>query len=262
MELNLRGKAVAVTGGATGIGRAIAEAFAREGCSVAVGARRLEKLEEVRADFERQGWPIYVHPLDVTREESVASFAQQVYDRFGRLDVWVNNAGLTCHDPMDQVSLEFWHEVIDTNLTGVFLGSKYAAEQMRKTGGGVIFNAGSFQSFFPAAGSGPYGAAKAGVCSLTRSLAGEYARDRIRVLTYIPGVIETPMTAIDNWAAATGQQNNIPMDRLGRPEDLADTIVFLASDHASYINGVNIEITGGKFCVQNPRYSWQADRKD
>ena len=83
------------------------------------------------------------------------------------------------------------------------------------------------------------------------------------MLTYIPGVIETPMTRIDDWAAATGQRDNIPMERLGVPQDLADTIVFLASDRASYINGVSIEITGGKFCVQNPRYAWTAgDREE
>lgn len=260
--MRLGGKALLV-GGATGIGRAIAEAFAGEGCAVAIGARREEKLAEAEADFTARGWEIYTQKVDVTREEEVSDFAARVFRRFGRLDVWVNNAGMTCHAPMDQVSLAFWREVIDTNLTGVFLGSKYAAREMRKGGGGVIFNAGSFQSLFPAAGSGPYGAAKAGVCSLTRSLAGEYARDHIRVLTYIPGVIETPMTRIDDWAAATGQRDNIPMERLGVPQDLADTIVFLASDRASYINGVSIEITGGKFCVQNPRYAWTAgDREE
>lgn len=230
---------------------------------MAIGARREEKLAEAEADFTARGWEIYTQKVDVTREEEVSDFAAQVFRRFGRLDVWVNNAGMPCHAPMDQVSLAFWREVIDTNLTGVFLGSKYAAREMRKGGGGIIFNAGSFQSLFPAAGSGPYGAAKAGVCSLTRSLAGEYARDHIRVLTYIPGVIETPMTRIDDWAAATGQRDNIPMERLGVPQDLADTIVFLASDRASYINGVSIEITGGKFCVQNPRYAWTAgDREE
>lgn len=256
MELGMSGRVVAITGGATGIGKAIAEAFAREGCRIAIGARRKEKLEEVRAEFERKGYLTLVRQMDVTQEEEVNAFSQAVSSEFGRLDVWVNNAGLTCHLPMEQVSIEFWRQVIDTNLTGVFLGSKYAAREMRKVGGGVILNAGSFQSLFPAAGSGPYGAAKAGVCSLTRSLAGEYAKDHIRVITYIPGVIETPMTAIDNWAVATGQMNNIPMNRLGTPEDLADAMVFLASERASYINGVNIEVTGGKFCVQNPRYSW------
>lgn len=256
MELGLRGKVVAITGGATGIGAAIAESFAREGCRVAIGARRKEKLEEIQKRFQERGWPIYVQTMDVTQEESVCAFAEAVTGYWGRLDVWVNNAGQTCHHAMDQVTMEEWRQVIDTNLTGVFLGTKYAAKEMKKTGGGVIFNAGSFQSFFPAAGSGPYGAAKAGVCSLTRTFAAEYARDHIRVLTYIPGVIQTPMTEIDNWAVSTNQLNHIPLDRLGKPEDLAEVIVFLASDRAAYINGVNIEITGGKFCVQNPKYAW------
>ncbi|QAT50545.1 SDR family oxidoreductase [Caproiciproducens sp. NJN-50] len=256
MNLMLDGKVVVVTGGATGIGKSIARAFAEEGCKIAVGARRKEKLDEVQREFESLGYPVFTKQMNVACERDVAEFSEAVSAAFGRIDVWVNNAGQTCHDRMDEVSLEFWRQVIDTNLTGVFLGSKYAARQMRKTGGGVIFNAGSFQSIFPAAGSGPYGAAKAGVCSLTRSFAAEYAKDNIRVLTYIPGVIETPMTKIDNWAVATGQQGNIPVNRLGRPEDIANAVVFLASDKASYINGVSVEITGGKFCVQNPRYSW------
>jgi len=257
MNLMLNGKVVVVTGGATGIGKAIALAFAEEGCRIAIGARRKEKLDEVHREFESSGYSIFTKQMDVTREQDVAEFSEAVSSSFGRIDVWVNNAGQTCHDRMDEVSLEFWHQVIDTNLTGVFLGCKYAAKQMRKTGGGVIFNAGSFQSIFPAAGSGPYGAAKSGVCSLTRSFAAEYAKDNIRVLTYIPGVIETPMTKVDDWAVATGQQKNIPINRLGKPEDIANTVVFLASDKAGYINGGNIEITGGKFCVQNPRYSWE-----
>lgn len=257
MELEMKGKVAVITGGATGIGRAIAEAFAREGCPVAVGARRVEKLRELEADFAAKGWSVYTQRVDVTREEDMADFSERVFRRFGRLDVWVNNAGLTCHAPMDEVELSFWRQVIDTNLTGVFLGCKYAHRQMCRSGGGVIFNAGSFQSLFPAAGSGPYGAAKAGVCSLTRTFAAEYAKDGVRVLTYIPGVIETPMTAIDNWAVATGQLEHIPLDRLGTPEDLADVIVFLSSARAAYVNGVSIEITGGKFCVQNPKYAWQ-----
>ena len=138
MELGLKGRVAVVTGGATGIGRAIAEAFAGEGCAVAIGARREEKLAEAEADFTARGWEIYTQKVDVTREEEVSDFAAQVFRRFGRLDVWVNNAGMTCHAPMDQVSLAFWREVIDTNLTGVFLGAKYAAREMRKGGGGVI----------------------------------------------------------------------------------------------------------------------------
>lgn len=257
MDLSLNGKVAVITGGTTGIGKAIALAFAKEGCKIAIGARRKQKLLEVSNEFTSMGYPVFTAKTDITKEQDVSDFSDAVSSHFGRIDIWVNNAGQACHDRMDEVSLDFWHQVIETNLTGVFLGSKYAAKHMRETGGGVIFNAGSFQSFFPAAGSGPYGAAKAGVCSLTRSFAAEYAKDNIRVLTYIPGVIETPMTKIDNWAVKTEQQKNIPINRLGKPEDIANAVVFLASDKASYINGVNIEITGGKFCVQNPRYSWE-----
>ena len=113
---------------------------------------------------------------------------------------------------------------------------------------------GGFQALMPAAAAAPYGASKAGVVNLSRSLAGELAVHHIRVLSYIPGVICTPMA--DEWMNETDQIQNIPSSRYGRPEDLANALVFLASPRAEYINGVHVDITGGKFCVQNPRYSF------
>lgn len=176
--------------------------------------------------------------------------------RWGYIHVWINNAGIASHRAMMDTSDEEWERVLAVNLSAVYYGCKIAASYMKKDGG-IILNAGSFQTFFPAAGSGPYGATKAAVASLTRTFAAELACYKIRVITYIPGVIETPMGNLDNWIADTGQIKNIPMRRTGVPADIANTLVFLASDAASYINGVSIEITGGKFCVQNPMYSWE-----
>lgn len=256
VELGLNGKVVVITGGATGMGLESALRFGEEGCSVAICGRRKEKLDEAMALLESKGINSFAKVVDVTHEDECEAFGDDVIAKFGRLDIWINNAGRPIHKAMMDTDLEEWHDVIDTDLTSIFIGTKAAAKRMPKEGG-VVLNAGSFQSIFPAAGSGPYGAAKAGVCSLTRSFAAELASRNIRVLTYIPGVIETPMARVDNWIVATNQQANIPMPRAGTVSDIADTLVFLASERASYINGVSIEITGGKFCVQNPRYSWE-----
>lgn len=256
MELNLQNKVVVITGGSLGIGYSVAQAFCMEGCRVAICARNPEHLEAAKNSLEAQGGRIFASSVDVTDADALAAFAKEVVATWGKIDIWINNAGMPCHKSMLNISLEEWNKIISTNLTSVFVGCKIAAGYMKEHGG-VILNAGSFQSLFPAAGSGPYGATKAGICSLTRTFAAELACYNIRVLTYIPGVIKTPMAKVDDWMTKTNQLNNIPMPRLGEPEDIANCLVFLASDAASYINGVNIEITGGKFCVQNPRYSWE-----
>lgn len=256
MELNLEGKVIVITGGATKIGFAAAEAFGLEQCKVAICSRNPKKIETACVKLKEENVDAYGEPVDITNEASFTQFAQNVENHFGRIDVWVNNAGIPGHHKMLDVSLEEWNSMLNTNLTAVFNGCKLAAKYMMKSGG-VIFNAGSFQSIFPAAGSGPYGATKAAVCSLTRTFAAELACYGIRVLTYIPGVIETPMAKVDDWINQTDQQANIPLPRLGKPEGLAKVLVFLSSDAASYITGVNVEVTGGKFCVQNPRFSWK-----
>lgn len=256
MNLNLSGKVVVITGGATGMGFETAAAFGKEGCAIALCGRRLQVLMDAKKELEAKGFPVFCKVADVTDETQLNTFSDDVADTFGKIDIWINNAGRTIHKSMMDTDAAEWHNVIDTDLTSVFFGCKAAARHMKEQGG-VILNAGSFQSIFPAAGSGPYGAAKAGVCSLTRSFAAELASWNIRVLAYIPGVIETPMAKVDNWMVATNQQANIPLPRLGKTTDIANTLVFLASEKAEYINGVSIEITGGKFCVQNPRYSWE-----
>lgn len=255
MKLNLDYKVVVITGGSQGIGFSAAKGFCQEGCRVAICARNPQILASAKEELLKENGTVFAKSLDVTDHDALSAFAEEVFQLWGTIDVWINNAGIPVHKQMLNISLEEWDKIIATNLTSVFFGCKIAANYMKEHGG-VILNAGSFQSIFPAAGSGPYGATKAGVCSLTRTFAAELACYNIRVLTYIPGVIETPMANVDDWMTQTNQLNNIPLPRLGKPEDIANCLVFLASDAASYMNGVNIEITGGKFCVQNPRYSW------
>lgn len=256
MELNLNKKTVVVTGGSKGIGLETARRFGHEGCRVAICARNKKELNEAETQLGDEGIEVFARAFDVTKKKELEEFARDIAQKWGGIHVWINNAGIASHRAMMETSDEEWERVLAVNLSAVYYGCKVAAEYMR-TEGGVILNAGSFQTLFPAAGSGPYGATKAAVASLTRTFAAELACNRIRVITYIPGVIETPMGNLDNWITDTGQINNIPMRRTGTPADIANTLVFLASDAASYINGVSIEITGGKFCVQNPMYSWK-----
>ena len=207
-------------------------------------------------DFAAEGFELFTEALDVCDAEKLYAFGDHVIEKFGRLDVWMNNAGIAITKPLLEFTEEEWNRVLDLNLNAVFHGSQYAARKMIALGnGGVILNAGSFQALMPAAAAVPYGTTKAAVVMFSRTFAAEMAPYNIRVLSYIPGVISTPM-AID-WLNETDQIRNIPSYRYGQPEDLANALVFVSSDRASYINGVHIDVTGGKFCVQNPRYAFE-----
>jgi NAD(P)-dependent dehydrogenase (short-subunit alcohol dehydrogenase family) len=255
MDLQLKGKAVVVTGGATGIGLATAQEFLREGCQVAICGRSPDKLDKAVAECRALGFDVMARSVDVTDSAALQAFADEVVARFGTVDVWLNNAGMSNNKPFLDFSEQEWDELMNLNLKAVFRGCQIAARIMiAHRHGGVILNAASFQSVMPAAGAAPYGASKAGVVSLSQVIAAELASHGIRVLSYIPGVIATPMA--EQWMIETHQLQNIPSTRFGRPQDLANAIVFLASERASYINGVHVDVTGGKFCVQNPRYSF------
>ena len=145
---------------------------------------------------------------------------------------------------------------MDINLKSVYYGGLIAADKFKKRGGGVLINAGSFASLIPSVGSGAYAASKAAIASLTKSLAAELAPLNIRVLAYIPGVIETPMaeSLIKTKGETLAGQN--ALQRIGKAEEVANLVLFLASDKASFITGTCIEISGGKFCVQNPQDAW------
>lgn len=255
-DLGLEKKSVVITGGATGIGFATALEFARQGAQVAICGRSEEKLRAAQKQAEEEGLNLYIESVDVCDAQRLYEFGDHVCQRFGTVDIWMNNAGVAITKPLLEFTDEEWDAVMNLNLKAVFHGCQYAAKKMIEHGhGGVILNAGSFQALMPAAAAVPYGASKAAVVNLSRTLAGELASKNIRVLSYIPGVICTPMA--DEWMNATNQIKNIPSSRYGRPEDLANALVFVSSDRASYINGVHIDVTGGKFCVQNPRFSFE-----
>ena len=258
MDLKLKDKVVVITGGSQGIGKAAALEFAREGCHVCVCARRQERLDAAKTEFEAQGFELYTCRADVTDFDAMQAFADAVAEKYGRIDVWVNNAAVNQYKLLLDYDLADFQRIINTDLTAVFVCSKIAALHMIKTGGGVILQGSSFASVAPTAGRAPYAACKSGLISLTKTMAAEFAPYHIRVNAYVPGLIRTELTAEGIAKYGDNMLRDIPMKRFGEPEDLAKAIVFLASDDAAgYINGAAIEVAGAKRCVQNPWYAYE-----
>ena len=262
MDLHMEGKVVVITGGSQGIGKAAALEFAKEGCQVCVCARREERLMETKAEFAEKGYDLYIRKVDVREQEQVEAFAQDVEERFGKIDVWINNAGANHFQMLLDYSVEEFQDMVNTNLTSVFIGGTAAARRMKKTGGGVILNCSSYAAISPYAGKAPYAACKSGVLSLTKTMAAEFAPYHIRVAAYIPGAIRTEISRPNFERMGDALLRDIPCRRAGEPEDLAKALVFLASDAADYINGVALEISGGKRCVQNPMYAWEQEEQE
>lgn len=263
MDLHLTGKTVVITGGGTGIGKATAKEFLREGCNVAICGRRLEKLEEVQKECKEElGKDIMIKSVDVTDYDALSAYADEVEAAYGRIDIWINNAGSNHIKSLIDYDVQEFRDMMDVILMAVWAGCKIAALHMKKDGkGGVILNASSFSAVIPNAGRGAYSACKSGVSSLTRTYAAELAKDQIRVLAYVPGMTATEISAKNIATNGKYLMSSIPMQRFGTAQDDADAIVFLASDRAGYINGTQLEIAGAKFCVQNPLYAYQ-DRID
>lgn len=256
MDVNLKGKVAVVTGGTAGIGYAVAQLFAREGAQVAICSRRQSNVDAALKSLGDKGLKLYGEALDVSSRQGTFDFADRVEKHYGGIDIWVSNAGVMIEKKIIDTPEEQWQQTMDVNLKSVYYGGLVAADKIRKRGGGVLINAASFASLIPSVGSGAYAASKAAIANMTRTLAGELAPYNIRVVGFIPGVIETPMTAA--WIGAKGEvlASQHALNRVGRADEIASALLFLASDHASFITGTCMEITGGKFCVQNPSDAW------
>ena len=241
----LAGKVSLVTGASKGIGRAIAKALAAEGATVVLGARDAGRLEAAVAEILAAGGKAEARSLDVADKASVEACFDAVLKAHGRLDHLVNNAGVTRDNLLLRMKDEEWHDVLATNLTGVFLCTRAALRPMLKQRAGRIVNVTSVVGLTGNPGQANYAASKAGVVGFTKSVAREVASRSITVNAVAPGFIETDMTAAMTDKAREAMVASVPLGRVGRVEDVAGVVVFLCSEAAAYMTGQVLGVDGG-----------------
>jgi meso-butanediol dehydrogenase/(S,S)-butanediol dehydrogenase/diacetyl reductase len=250
MELYMRlnDKVAVITGGGSGIGRATALLFSREGASVVVSDYNTEKGKETVLDIERSGGKGFFIEADVSQSKQVDALVSGALDAYGRSDILFNNAGILFFGTILETDEETWNRIMAVNLTGTFLCSRAVVPHMRKNGGGSIINmTSSTGAHDAAANSAAYVTSKGGVALLTKCMAIDHAKDNIRVNAIAPGPTDTSMLR-DNLSEEQihAFQDTFPMKRLGRPQELANTVLFLASGEASFITGAVISVDGGQ----------------
>jgi 2-deoxy-D-gluconate 3-dehydrogenase len=244
----LTDKVAVVTGGNGGIGLGMARGLARAGARVVVAARNPDKSEAALRELKALGPDPLALDVDVTDEASVGNLMKSILDRCGRLDVLVNNAGINVRKLPQDLSIDEWRRVIDTNLTGAFLCARAAHGPMKRGGGGKIINIGSMYSIFGASIAAAYGASKGGIVQLTQSLAVAWAPDNIQVNAVLPGFIDTDLSreARRQIPGLVERANaRTPAGRWGTIDDLAGIAVFLGSAASDFITGAAIPVDGG-----------------
>ena len=243
--MSLAGKVAVVTGAGRGIGKAISLNLASAGADIGVNDVNTEAIARAVADIEAMGRKAVPLAADVSDPDAVDQMMQRVLDAFGKIDILVNNAGIIRDNFLARLEKEDWDAVLDVNLTGTFLCTKSAARHMMKQRHGRIINISSVVGFMGNIGQPNYAASKAGIAGFTKAVARELAPRGITVNAVAPGFIDTEMTRAmpDRARESIGQL--IPMERLGKPEDVAHCVGFLASDEASYITGQVIHVNGG-----------------
>ena len=240
---DLENKNIIVTGASGGIGNSIVEKLNECGANVLASGTRLEKLEELKSKFNK----IKILKFDISQSDKIEEFIDNAANELGGLDCIVNNAGITQDNLAIRMSIDEWKKVIDINLTSTFLMSKFAIKKMLKNKKGKIINITSVVGHTGNLGQANYTASKAGIVAMSKSLAIEYAKKNININCISPGFIKTAMTdKIDDKFKET-IVSKIPSARLGVPEDIANAVLFLASENSNYINGETLHVNGGMY---------------
>jgi 3-oxoacyl-[acyl-carrier protein] reductase len=241
---SLKNKNIIVTGASGGIGRSIVEKLHENGANILATGSRIEKLEELKKKFNN----IQILKFDISQHQKIEEFINNATEKLGgSLDCIVNNAGITKDNLTIRMSLEEWTRVIDINLTSTFLICKYSIKKMLKNKSGKIINITSVVGHTGNAGQANYTASKAGIVGMSKSLAIEYAKKNININCISPGFIQTAMTEKIDEKHKEAIIAKIPSNKMGKPEDIANTVIFLGSDLSDYINGETIHVNGGMY---------------
>jgi 3-oxoacyl-[acyl-carrier protein] reductase len=243
--MSLSGRVAFITGASQGIGRTCALRLAKDGAAVAVAARNQEKLNELAAEITTAGGKATAFPLDVADEEQVKSAVKAAVAQFGKIDILVNNAGITRDQLVMRMKRPDWDAVLQTNLTSAYLLIQQVITSMLKQRWGRIINITSIFGQMGQAGQANYSASKAGLIGLTMAIAREVGSRNITCNAVAPGFIETAMTAVLSDELKQSAVKQIPLGRVGTPEDVAAAVAFLASEDASYITGHTLSVNGG-----------------
>ncbi len=245
----LKDKVAIVTGGGKGIGKAIALLFAQNGADIIVADIHLEKAQETAKEIQTIGQRAMAIKVDVANLNDVEQMVQSILERFGQIDILINNAGIARDKLILRMTEEDWDTVLNINLKGTFICTKVAIKSMSKRRYGKIVNIASVVGLMGNVGQANYAASKAGVIGFTKTIAREFAQRGINVNAIAPGYVETPMTDAIPEKVKEEMKRRIPMERLGRPEDVAEGALFLVSEASSYITGQVLNVNGGIYMV-------------
>ena len=256
------GKVAVVAGGARGIGLAAARKLAIEGASVVICSDREDQVEEAVAELREEGLEVSGTRADVTSSADMKRLMDFATETYGGVDVLVNSAGIQRYGTVVETEVEVWDEVLNVNLKGIYLASRYAIPEMRKRGGGAIVNLSSVQAFASQTGVAAYTASKGGINALTRAMALDHAEENIRVNAVCPASVDTPMLrwsadqlegekSVEETVADWGRMH--PVGRVAKPEEVAEVIAFLASDRASFVTGGDYKVDGGMLAALGVR---------